>query len=63
MSNDTTRAKIETLKDDVRDGIDEVKHRAQGLGDQLKAAGHRAVADADAAKRDARHGLDAEDEK
>lgn len=34
MSNDTTRAKMETLKDDVHDGVDEAKHRAQAAAER-----------------------------
>jgi hypothetical protein len=76
MNNDT-RDTLGTIKDDVKDGVDEVRHRAgaegeklnrevQGdnmsLGDRIvshvKEAGHRLAADADAAKRDVRHGDD-----
>jgi hypothetical protein len=56
MNNDSTRNAIDTIKADVKDGIDEVKHRVQAGVDRAKEAGHNAAADADKAKRDARHG-------
>ena len=34
MSNDTTNDRIETLKADVSDGVDEAKHRAQATGER-----------------------------
>ncbi len=34
MNNDT-RNTIDTIKDDVRDGADEAKHRAQAAGEHL----------------------------
>jgi len=34
VSNDT-RDTLNTIKDDVRDGADEVKHRAQATGERL----------------------------
>ncbi len=33
MSNDTTRAKMESVKADVKDGVDEAKHRAQAAAE------------------------------
>ncbi len=34
MSNDT-RDNLNTIKDDVRDGADEAKHRAQAAGEKI----------------------------
>jgi hypothetical protein len=33
MSNDSTDSKIDTLKADVKDGVDEAKHRAQAAAE------------------------------
>jgi hypothetical protein len=38
MSNDTTRAKLESVKDDVHDGVDEAKHRAQAASERASRA-------------------------
>jgi hypothetical protein len=34
MNNDTTRDRIDTVKADVKDGVDEAKHRAQAAAER-----------------------------